>query len=337
MKLLLLPFRVVYHSLRLVFRLHWVIYLGLAFGAAYFASLEYQAYLSKRIMADVQIADGPPDAILLSNWNAVDAAAHNGEVTVQGIYFAALGQGEFRPLGLTRNFILLADDLGREVKAVLVALPEDMPRLQRQLAAQGKGDRIAVTVNGDLNTNSDWAGLIAAQLQGMNVPAAEELVIVEPFIGNRTMAIIQRTERVFETAIVLASLAGLFALLCLIRLLFGGRREVAKAAKPTHVTARGAKHLHEKPKPVGMPETSPWGTFQPTAPQPATAEQSKAATKAQKPDPARASQKDEPPPLPEFKSVFPGGGSGFRFKTADEIIRQSFGTLSTLTPTKPRK
>jgi hypothetical protein len=38
---------------------------------------------------------------------------------------------------------------------------------------------------------------------------------------------------------------------------------------------------------------------------------------------------------PLFISVFPGGGSSFRFESANEIILQSFGNLSTLKPLKP--
>jgi hypothetical protein len=37
-----------------------------------------------------------------------------------------------------------------------------------------------------------------------------------------------------------------------------------------------------------------------------------------------------PPLEPVFKSVFPGGGSAFRYKTADQIVLQYFGTLSML-------
>ncbi|MGJ8590428.1 MAG: hypothetical protein ACSHXW_20250 [Yoonia sp.] len=345
MKFLLLPFRVVFYLLRAIFfpwylrwifRLHWVIYFGFAFGVGYLAYQEYQTYLFNRLEAELQITDGPPDVIPLSKWSAADNAPYNDEVSIRGIYFAALDQGEFDPIGLKRQFILLADDQGREVKAALVVGPQDMAQLQRQLAAQGSGDRIVVTVNGSLSTNSEWERMIGTELVVMNVPRAQDLVIIEPFIGDRAVAITDRAEKTSGTVEVFGALAGLLALFGAVKFLSGGTRDRVKT--PSKVNANAQRK--QKPVQTPPPEASPWGKFQPITTPPDA--QPKSATKAQKP--ARASQKprtaaqtDALPPLPAFKSVFAGGGDSFRFKSADQIILQSFGTLSTLTARKHDK
>jgi len=348
MKLLLLPFRVIYYLLRAVlfpwylrwiFRLHWVVYFALALGVGYFAYQEYQTYQFNLLEAELQIADGPPAAIPLSKWSAADNAPYNNEVTIRGIYFTALGSGEFDPLGLKRQFILLADDQGREVKAALVVWPDDLVQLQRQLAAQGSGERIPVTVNGSLNTNSEWSTRVGIELMVMNVPRAQDLVIVEPFIGDRATAIMDEAEKTFVLVEVLSWLAGFLTLFGVGKLAMGAAGSNSKIAGRTPRSLRRAHQETAEPRPVGRPEASPWGTFQPvTTPTSTPADAPRIApkpkAKAQGPKPVRDRTQDAPPPQPHFKSVFPGGGSGFRFKSADEIILQSFGTLSTLKPPK---
>ncbi|MGJ8610897.1 MAG: hypothetical protein ACSHWY_07375 [Octadecabacter sp.] len=341
MKLLLLPFRVVFFLLRAfffpwylrwIFRMHWSIYFVVAIGIGTLAYQEHQTYLFNQLEAELQIADGPPDVIPLSKWSDADNAPYNDEVTIRGIYFAALGVGEFDPTGLSREFILLADDQGREIKAVLVAQPQDIAQLQRQLAAQGTGDRIPVTVNGVLNTSSDWETQINAQLRAMNIPTADDVVVVEPFIGNRADAISDAANKTFGSVLVFGSIAGLLAFIGILKFLFGmarrGTKSMAKARKET----QRAKQPVEKPQPGVTPEASPWGTFQPTAPVPAAPP--KNATKPKKKTRRRVTQADALPVQPQFKSVFPGGGLGFRFKSADEIVLQFFGTLSTVTARK---
>jgi len=84
----------------------------------------------------------------------------------------------------------------------------------------------------------------------------------------------------------------------------------------------------DRPVKTTRPGSSPWG----------------AATQPDVPH-ARMSDADSRPHIApavskgltmqsRYKSVFPGGGSGFRFKTADQIIREAFGTLSTLKSAK---
>jgi hypothetical protein len=331
-------------TLLLPFRLNWTIYLGLAIGAGYLANQDYQTYVSNTIAAEFEVADGPPDPSPLSKWDANNDASANGEVNVAGVYFTALATGSFDPLGSERGFVLLADDQGREVKAVLVVRPEDIALLERQLVAQGSGERIPVTVNGTLNRSGEWAGLIRTELFVMDVPSSDDLLVIEPFLGNRAVSIYDAAEKTIGTVIILGGLAGFLVLLALVKLLSGRR----STATQSQMSGREALAARQKNRPSqrslpsnGNDKTSPWGALDAQA---ATPPPMPASTPSQ-PQPkvqANSQNKTATPRLqiaelevqPLFTSVFPGGGSSFRFKSADEIIRQSFGTLSTLKPLK---
>jgi hypothetical protein len=319
-------------TLLLPFRLNWTIYLGLALGAGYLANLDYQTYLSNTIAAEIQVADGPPDPSPLLKWDANNDSSANGEVNVAGVYFMALASGSFDPLGSERSFVLLADDQGREIKAVLVVAPENIALLEQQLVAQGSGERIPVTVNGTLNQNSEWAGLIGTELFVMDVPSSDDLVVIDPFLGNRAASIFAAAEKTIGTVIILGGLAGFLVLLALVKLLSG--REALAARQKKRPSRRSLPSN-------GTDKTSPWGA--PNA-QAATPPPMPKNTSLQSNSNGEASLQNKTAPSrlqiaelevqPPFTSVFPGGGSSFRFKSADEIIRQSFGTLRTLKPLK---
>jgi hypothetical protein len=334
LKLLLLPFR-----------LNWAIYFIFAFGAGYLANQEYETYLSNIVAAELQVADGPPDPSPLSKWDGYTDVSANDEVNVEGVYFPALDQGSFDPLGFERGFILLADDQGREIKAVLVVQPDDIGLLERQLAAQGTGERIPVVVNGMLNQSSEWAGLIWTELFVMDIPSSDDLVVIEPYLGNRAAVIFSAAEKTFGVVVIFGGFAAGLVLLALLNFRTRGN----SSATQSQMSGRGALAARQKKQPSqrslpsnGAPETSPWGTSDGqagTTPPPAPAN---ARVQSQANVRAKSQQNSASPHLkiaelevqPLFTSVFPGGGSSFRFKSADEIIRQSFGTLSTLKPLK---
>jgi hypothetical protein len=265
-------------------------------------------------------------------WDANNDSSANGEVNVAGVYFMALASGSFDPLGSERGFVLLADDQGREIKAVLVVAPENIALLEQQLVAQGSGERIPVTVNGTLNQNSEWAGLIGTELFVMDVPSSDDLVVIDPFLGNRAASIFAAAEKTIGTVIILGGLAGFLVLLALVKLLSG--REALAARQKKRPSRRSLPSN-------GTDKTSPWGA--PNA-QAATPPPMPKNTSLQSNSNGEASLQNKTAPSrlqiaelevqPPFTSVFPGGGSSFRFKSADEIIRQSFGTLSTLKPLK---
>lgn len=323
----------------LPFRLNWLFTLAFALGLGYLAYLSFQTYVGNWNEARFQVREGAPDPTLLSKWSAATDVGTNNEVNVQGIYFTAIAQGSFDPVGMQRWFIPLADDRGREVKAVLVVREEDLVRLQRQLAAQGSGDRIPVTVNGTLNQSSNWEDLIWIELFGMDVPSSEDLVVIEPFIGARSNTIYDRAEQSFGMVVIFGALAALFGFVAVVKVLFAlvrGRKSSATQSQMSGreaMAARQSKQPSRKSLPKSdAPQASPWGGFEPQA---RASTQALLPEKSKKTVPAKTQRKpeirpskEEIPPQPAFKSVFPGGASGFRFKSSDEIIRQSFGSLS---------
>lgn len=353
-KLILMPFVAIFVILRTVFfpwyikwffRLNWTIYIAIAGVVGYFAYTAYEDYRFNVLEAGLRTQEAAPRSALLSQFSERDIGAYD-EVLVEGLYFSALPQGEFENSGSTRGYIMLADDRGQEVKAALVLRTGDLARLQRQLAAQGDGDAIAVTVGGTLIRNTGWEDTIRNQMLLRGLPAGDELVVIEPFLGSRAAALIADAEQSFEVVIVLGVLAGVMAALGLGQFGLGmgdGRRSSATQSQMSArdvLAQRQAKAPSQKTVPSSS--VSPWDSFDPQdsniAP-PSNSSIQKARAPAGrkavsgKPVPTRSSKPAVTgvlPPEPAYKSVFPGGGSAFRFKTADEIIRQSFGTLSTL-------
>ncbi|SMX39737.1 hypothetical protein [Octadecabacter ascidiaceicola] len=358
--ILTLPFRIVFGIVKLflypwyirwIFRLPWIVYIGLAAWVGYLAYQEYENYRFNVIEAEYQASESVPDPTPLSKWNRDTDVYSNDEVHVSGLYFSALPQGEFDPIGLERGFILLADDQGREVKAVLAVRPSELPRLQSQLEAQGNGDRIAVNVNGTLSRSRDWLSAIEAELSVMNLPGSPELVVIKPFLGNRADALHDAAEKTFGMVSVLGGLAGVLAILGVSKLLIS---RSAKSKASEHQSQKSGREVQAEKQAaqanqnIGLPDeapaASPWGTFQP---QPRNTDASGKASRMVKPQtPAhemagrgksKREKDDAKPAEPEYKSVFPGGGSAFRFKTADEIIKQSFGVRSGLKSSETSK
>ena len=349
--ILTLPFRIVFGILkfflypwyiRWIFRMPWIVYVGLAAWLGYLAYQEYESYRFNVFEAGHQASEEVPDPTPLSKWNSVSHVYSNDEVHVVGLYFEALPQGRFDRLGSERSFILLADDQGREIKAALVVGANDLPQLQRQLEAQGDGDRFAVNVNGTLNRKSEWDSAIERELFEMNLPGSPELLVIEPFLGSRADALREAAEKTFGLVTVLSALAVVFAFIGFRKLLSSGparRKSSEHQSQKSGREVQGGrqdKHPTQKTLPIGnAPKASPWGTFQPQPRESDASQQSNRTVKPQTP----AQTKEAKPKLeevganpaePAFKSVFPGGGSAFRFKTADQIIKQSFGTLGGL-------
>lgn len=329
--------------LRWLFRLPWVIYIGAAAAIGYFAYAEYENYLFQRLEARIQISDGVPDPTPLSQWNATTDVTDYGEVNVGALYFTALPHGEIDPVGLEQVFILLAGDQGKEIKAVLVVRPDALSRLQRQLRAQGSGDSIAVTVNGLLNDSVLWADAIDSALANMGVPVVQDLVVIEPILGYRPGFLFERAGKSYDSMIFLGVIAGILAIYGGLRFWLGRRttnKQRNATAKPRAPAAQHAKTPTQKTLPAGTaPEASPWGTFTPQKPVKQT--QPKRAVPPKRTGPPKQAVTSATSNIGEgalieggFKSVFPSGGSGFRFKTADEIIRETFGTLSTVVSAK---
>jgi hypothetical protein len=320
----------------LLFRLNCMIYLSLALGAGYFASQEYQSYSANIVNAKFHMAEGPPDPVPLSKWNASFDIFANGEVNLEGVYLPSLEQGRFDLFGVKWGFILLADEKVGGVSAVLVVRSNYIGLIERQLVVQGSGERIPVTVNGTLNQSSEFADLIWRELSVMDITISDNLVVIEPFIGNRAELIYSAAEESINSVIIFGFLACFLVLLALVKF----RIKRKSSAKPSQVFFREALAAgQEDPRSQrsapsnGLSVTSPWEiSEQQAGPLPSIVNNRFKSQNILTPACLHITELEA---QPSFVSVFPGGGSSFRFKSADEIILQSFGTLSTLKPLKP--
>ena len=325
LKILLLPFR-----------FNWMIYLSLALGAGYVANQNYNSYSANIINAKFQIAEGPPDPMPLSEWNISYDIFTNGEVNITGVYLPSLDQGRFNLFGAKWGFISLVDEKVGVVSAVLVARPNNIGLIERQLVAQGSGERILVTVNGTLNQNSEWADVIWKELSVMDIPISDDLVVIEPFTGKRAELIYGAAEKKISTVIIFVGLAGFLVLLALLRFRIK-RKSWVKKSQVTFREALSAGQKNPRSQRLapsnGLIVTSPWGTSEEQAGLPPPI--ANIQVKSQNIITPLCLHIAELEVQPPFISVFPGGGSSFRFKSADEIILETFGTISTLKPLKP--
>lgn len=356
LKLILMPFVAIFLLLRTIFfpwYLRWifklpaVVYVALGVWLGVLASSAYDDYLIERRAAEIQAVEGLPDRVLASQWN--EAQASDGdEVNVGALYFQGLPNGLISNNGFERAFLPLADDLGREVKVVLVVAPSETAELRRLLERQGSGDQIEVAVNGTLNRNFNWRQMLDNRMAALGLPMADNYIVVEPFLKPRGQALMEGAQGSYDSMVGLGVIAALLAVLGIGK--FGVGRPKRSAATQSQTSARdvqaqrSVKTASNKALPTGN-GASPWDTFSPQdsniAPKGAqmVKPQSQQDIQAARGRPLatqqgrKASKPADPvvPPLePVFKSVFPGGGSAFRYKTADQIVLQYFGTLSML-------
>ena len=320
----------------LPFRLNWMIYLSLALGAGYVANQDYYSYSANIINAKFQIVEGPSDPIPLSKWNISYDIFNNGEVNITGVYLPFLGQDRFDLFWVKWGFISWADEKVGEVSAVPVARPDNIGLIRRQLVAQGSGERILVTANGTLNQSSEWTDVIRKELSVKDILISDDLVVIEPFIGKRAKLIFGAAEKTISTVIIFGGLAGFLVLLSLLKFWTKRKLWVKKSqAKFREALAAGQKNPRsQRSAPSnGLIVTSPWVTSEEQAgPPPPIANTQVKSQNIITPLCLHIAELEVQPP---FTSVFLGGGSSFRFKSADEIILEAFGTISTLKPLKP--
>lgn len=354
LKALLFPFRAVYLILRTIFfpwflrwffYLPWFLLIALAGVVGFFGYQEYENYLFEGADAQYRLENGTPPLTKLSQWNLSTDTDEYGELNVAGLFFSQLSGGTFTVDDTVYSFVPLADDQGREVKAALVVPFADVTDLLSHLRSQGSGDRVPVIINGEYNYSRDIEQRVRFQLQNAGIPGASNLAIIDPYMGDRAGAIFDRVEDAWNIMLGMGVFGGLLVVLGLGKL---GNDLSQKPAQPkpapapapapaTQQTARAGKRTispssGNKVAPNAPTDGSPWGSFQPQPRTPAAPAGKVAPQKNAKTKPSKTSKDDvELIGDPEFKSVFPGGGSSFRFKTADEIIRETFGTLSVLT------
>lgn len=294
--------------------LPWWAYALIALSLGNLALDQHGQYKSRVMAAEQAILEGPPAA---RTTTAMDTRLRSGpfqEMQVTGNIRADLGVGQIEGTVPKSYIVLDAPERTGPVVAVMFVGRAKQDGLADLVAASNDLGR--VTAQGFRRT-LDWS-TVSGQLRLKGV--RREVVVMEAIVGDRATALRAKAEGDLPFIYVIGGLAALSGLVAYLRYSkWRGRRAAQRprmAPRPAPQPAAGAT----PPVAAATQQASPW----------ATGTRTSSTTFA---DPPAASES----PLPEFESVFPGGGSGFRFKTADEIIRQSFGTVSTLDRAKGAK
>ena len=305
-----------------------------AFFAAIFAPLTlefYDGYQRDQERVEEALMFGPPDAVQLSQFSRRYTGEPFGEVRIEGTLRADLGINSVTFSETVYNYVLLDDKGGGPLIAIMVRSADADAALTSLVNAADRDGRL--TVQGFLAPNR--VGEVSrrlAQQQGIS----RELFVVEPFFGDRTAALNGKVEDSQLTFFITLGITVFFAFMAVWRFRRWRKRRVAKRQ------ARGPQSAPAPQMQSAPPQraaSSPWGSFeggignarpQAAAPKPAAPVQAKPAAKlTPKKQPKKQPKQRKPsntPAQPAFESVFPGGASSFRFKSADEIIRQKFGT-----------
>ncbi|KAG1713701.1 Chloramphenicol acetyltransferase [Nymphon striatum] len=307
----------------------------------------YEDYQSNEAIADQARTIGPPAVTDVSVFAPSRSAGSFGEVQLSGTLRADLGV-LYVAFGETHYSYVVMDGGN---SGPLIALMDESTTAETMITrlvdrATSTG---GVTVQGFLapSRNGEVSRRLAMRGETRNV------YVVEPYFGSRNAVLAGKVDDAKFSFYIAAGFVALFGLIAVWkyrnwRARRSQKRNVRRKARPR--PAPVPQHTPTKPvtQKIGIQDRaadSPWDSFnpqdsniapssnarmvKPQSPQDQKAAQAKAQVKTtgKRSLPRDA---DVPPPPQEFESVFPGGGSGFRFKSADEIIRQSFGTLSSL-------
>ena len=316
---------------RLLFRfMPWwgFAFIAFSFGSAAVPRLEeYRATQSDKFFA---LNEGPPAVVDIANFDPNRDIGYFDEVHINGQILANWNILRFGGEGTDYDGIVLGNNNGLPM-AVLMFESETSGQTINQLIS-GATNENRVSVQGFM-TNVRRTE-VERQLTRQGYSGRNALVI-EPYFENRADVIAEKVDSAKSAFFITAGATLLFALLAVWRFRRWRKRRAAKktkgATKP--VRAQSAQPTSTS-APAGKSQPSaktanPWGGKQKPKPQSQTPAAKPALRPKPTPEPELAVGK------PEFKSVFPGGGSGFRFKTTDEIVREYFGTLTNLSQSNP--
>lgn len=297
--------------------LPWWVYAALSVMLASSAFNLWENNQQDAARAEIAVLEGPPPVQKVDDLDGRMRADRFADVRVAGFLRADLGIGRIEGTVPKSYVVLGGTDPDSVVLAVMFVGTEDQNGLSDLIAT---ADDAGLVVASGFRRTLDRAE-VAGQLRLKGV--RQEVVLIEAIVGGRAAALRDRATSDLWFVYVVAGLALICAVTAYVRRSrkVQRRRTTGRPARPAPVsqpapTPRAT--AKPQPKPQSQPKAAPWGGRPPQA-APAVSRTREAA-----PDPMND--------LPPFESVFPGGGSGFRFKTADEIIRETFGTVSRLSP-----
>lgn len=306
--------------------LTWWAYLGLAALIGYWTYSGYENLVAQQAAAERAISSGLPPQLGVGRYAPDRVTNPMEEVHLRGIIRADLGVGQVGDGAGARPFIVLDDETGRGALVALVfASGGSDVALSEFVATSDATGRVTVT--------GFERSLNSAEVRGQLSVRGErrEAYLVEPYLGDRAQALRDRASRDMPFIYVGAAVTLLLGLIAAWRFRRWRRRFTLRRLAPAPIkpprAGRSMRQTASRDRPSAAP--SPWSP--PSAGASPVVAQARPAAAAI--NTLVADEKTVAAMIntaPAFKSVFPGGGSAFRFKTADEIIRERFGTLSVL-------
>jgi len=304
----------------------WWVWAILAYIFIRSALGSWETHQSNLAEAEAAIRNGPPGIVKVGEYHGHLTGQALNELHLAGIIRADLGIGSIE--GSTPKTFLVLDSPDRTgpIMAVMFVGTDAQDGLSDLVAtANESGLVIAQGFRRTLDRTE-----IADQLRGKGV--SREVLVMEAMIGDRHAALREKGASHLLLVVLVGGLAVVTAFMAVYRFSQRGKTTSKRNARIQRREERRAKLAAQLEaaippatpvKAAPLPETdaapaTPWGGKQ------------KPAESAQKQTSKPKRQPHEKDPVPEstsypaFKSVFPGG-SGFQFKTANEIIQQYFG------------
>lgn len=290
--------------------LPWWVCLALSLLLGGLSFFLWQEYSDRAAYVETAILNGPPAPVKVGDYRGPAGDDPFGEVRLAGLLRADLG---VRKVGShDSNAFIVLDGAIRTgpLVALMFGGSDGEAALNRLVASANESGFVIVSgFEATLHRTS-----VASQLRINGV--SREVLMVEALVGDRASALYSKIRFFLILTVIAAGLTAVAAFMAYLR--FSRWRKRRRA---------GQAQTHASPRPTtARASASPWDA--PTSPTPQSRQP--AAPKRRTPEPTSDPIDTAPEPLPEFESVFPGGGSGFRFKTADQIIRETFGTVSHL-------
>ncbi|SLN28895.1 hypothetical protein [Pseudooctadecabacter jejudonensis] len=292
-----------------------------AVAAALFASVTAEMvedHLTLRAIVERTLREGPPPVADLADV-PLRGSSQLMEMHVQGQLRPDVGVLNYMDANRGHQFVLL-DDPNATVVLALAAPNAEAADMITEIVDRASRDG-TVTVQGLRTFDGVESALHSVRTAG--VP--KSVILMHPFRGSREDALKAHLFDDMMAPVISGIMTVVLGLLAVWKFRRWRRRRAVRRAAQVPQNARETPQgkSFPSPRPAPPPRTgqggSPWASGVATT----------SATFAD-PEPAR--------PTPNtFESVFPGGGSGFRFKSADEIIRETFGTVSTLERSKDAK
>ena len=318
--IILFPFRLIRGLfypwyVRWIFALPWWILGVLAILLGSYMAQAVPEALATNAAVKMAQSDDPPTLRALHEFDPRRDVTVQGEVNIAATYDGSVGVITIDLTGPDMVAVPLFAKGRPEVAAIAYALTSQEAELLTYLSSQGAGARHAVQVSGNLRQDGAFFEAARAALAQNGLRSSQALVTMRPYLDGRQTGL---GNQQLGQWIWLGAGGLLLAILTVatvrnFRSRGGTTRESIRMAAPV-TKARTTKAPTTKALPG---KWSPWGGS--VQPQPSAA--TPPALPTAKPAPAA-----KPDPVPVAKPRITS--SGYRARTAEEIVREVFGPKS---------